>query len=85
MPSTYAIYTGDGSTKNFAILFTYLNEDFVKVSVDGVDTSFMFLSEFLAQLETAPASRGALSASTVRHAGRRPHRHHPLQWRHQRR
>jgi hypothetical protein len=56
MPSTYAIYTGDGSTKNFAIPFTYLSEDFVKVSVDGVDTSFTFLSEFVAQLATAPAN-----------------------------
>jgi hypothetical protein len=60
MPSTYAIYTGDGSTKNFAIPFTYLSEDFVKVSVDGVDTSFTFLSEFVAQLAVAPANGAAV-------------------------
>lgn len=56
MPSTYVIYTGDGVTTNFPITFTYLDDEFVKVSVDGVDTPFTFLSEFVAQLAPAPAN-----------------------------
>jgi len=32
-------YTGDGSTTDFTITFDYLDEDHVKVSVDGTPTS----------------------------------------------
>lgn len=60
MANTYVVYTGDGSTTNFSIPFTYLDEDYVKVSVDGEDTEFTFLSEYVAQLAEAPEDGAAV-------------------------
>lgn len=49
-------YTGDGSTTNFAIPFTYQSEGDVVVTVDGVAASFTFSSSSVVNLSSAPAS-----------------------------
>lgn len=49
-----ATYTGDGTQTNFAINFAYLKEEDVVVTVEGVETSFTFISESLVQISPAP-------------------------------
>ncbi len=49
-------YTGDGTTTDFSIPFTYLNKVEVKVFLDAVDTPFTFLTDQIAKLATAPAN-----------------------------
>lgn len=54
--STISAYTGDGSTKQFDITFTYAGAATVFVRVDGVDQSYTFVNPSRVELSTAPAS-----------------------------
>ena len=60
-------YTGDGSTVLFSFVFPYIDEDDVKVSVDGtvVDTTqYSFATATQIEFDTAPASGAAIRCST---------------------
>jgi len=48
--------TGDGSTTDFTIPYTYLEADDVTAFVDGVSTSFTFTSDNIITFATAPAN-----------------------------
>ena len=57
MATTQNTYTGNGSTTSYSITFEYLNEDDIKVSLDGVVTTAYSLSNATTVLfDTAPAS-----------------------------
>lgn len=57
MAYSYVLYSGNGSNKNFAFSFPYLDASHVKVKVDGVaTTAWSFLSANTVQMATAPAS-----------------------------
>lgn len=60
MAYSVANYTGDGVTTNFAFSFPYLDESHVIVTVDGVVTSFTFLTANMAQVIPAPAVDSAV-------------------------
>lgn len=55
MAIAYAQYLGNGSTKNFNVNFPYISRDHVQVKVNGVPTSYTWLSSTTLQLPTAPA------------------------------
>ena len=56
MAVTSNTYSGDGSTREFSFTFPYLEQDEVKVSLDGVDTTeFTFANATRVNLTTAPA------------------------------
>ena len=59
MPTSYVKYTGDGSTTDYAINFTYIASTHVSATVAGSSATFTFLSTSQIRLATAPAS-GAL-------------------------
>jgi hypothetical protein len=52
---TYIRHTGDGTTSQFNLPFTYLSPDFVKVKVNGEVVSFSFVSPTRVQLTSTPA------------------------------
>lgn len=54
--STVITYLGDGSTTLFNFPFDYLRKSFVKVLLDGVDTTFTFQSDYTVLLSPAPAA-----------------------------
>lgn len=55
MAATYQTYVSDGTTRQYAVPFPYLDQDHVRVSVDGVlQEGVVFLSSGLVQLPTAP-------------------------------
>lgn len=55
--STISAYTGDGSTTQFDITFTYRSASTVKASLDGVETTaFSFVNPSRIQFDEAPAS-----------------------------
>jgi hypothetical protein len=56
MPYSSAVYTGNGSTTQFAITFPYIRKEHVKVFVDFVDTVYTYVNNTTVQLATAPAS-----------------------------
>jgi hypothetical protein len=51
-----SLYTGDGSTTNFAVPFSYLAPTDVYVFVGGVSVAFTFLTSNFIQLAVAPAA-----------------------------
>jgi hypothetical protein len=52
--------TGDGSTTDFTIPYSYLEADDVTAFVDGVSTSFTFTSDNIVSFATAPANGAAV-------------------------
>jgi len=52
--------TGDGSTTDFTIPYSYLEADDVTAFVDGVSTSFTFTSSNIIQFAAAPANGAAI-------------------------
>jgi len=55
MAYSYKQYPGDGTTDTFSITFSYLNRDHIGVTVDGVATSFTFVTDFTVQITPVPA------------------------------
>lgn len=49
-------YTGDGSTRDFTVPFSYLNASDVHVYVDTVEVTFTFLSTYVVRLTNIPAA-----------------------------
>lgn len=61
MATTQTLYTGDGSTVLFSFTFPYLNQDEVKVSVNGTHTTdFTLPVSSQIQFTTAPSSGAAI-------------------------
>lgn len=55
--STISAYTGDGSTAQFDITFSYRNSSTVKASIDGVETTaFTFVNPSRIEFSAAPAN-----------------------------
>jgi uncharacterized phage infection (PIP) family protein YhgE len=52
--------TGDGSTTDFTIPYSYLEADDVTAFVDGVSTSFTFTSDNIVSFATAPSNGAAV-------------------------
>jgi hypothetical protein len=55
MAFSYVEYTGDGSTTQFAVTFSYIETDDVDVTVDGVSVSFTWDNAAQVNLASAPA------------------------------
>lgn len=55
MAYSYVVYTGNGSTTQFAITFPYIRKEHVKVYVNYVDTAYTYVNDTTVQLATAPA------------------------------
>lgn len=56
MATTYQLYAGDGTNRNFAVPFPYLDKSHVRVLIDAVETgALVWLSASTVQLTTAPA------------------------------
>ena len=56
MPYSSAVYTGNGSTTQFAITFPYIRKEHIKVFVNFVDTVYTYVNNTTVQLAAAPAS-----------------------------
>ena len=56
MAYSYVVYTGNGSTTQFAITFPYIRKEHIKVYVNYVDTAYTYVNDTTVQLATAPAS-----------------------------
>jgi hypothetical protein len=56
MAYSYIIYTGDGSTTQFAITFPYIRKEHIKVYVNYVDTAYTYVNDTTVLLAAAPAS-----------------------------
>lgn len=55
MAYSYVRYEGDGSNTNFAFTFPYIDQSHVKVRVNGVLTSYTWLSGYTVSVSPAPA------------------------------
>lgn len=56
MPYSSAVYTGNGSTTQFAITFPYIRKEHIKVFVNFVDTVYTYVNNTTVQVAAAPAS-----------------------------
>ena len=59
MATTSNTFTGDGSTTNYSFTFPYIDEDHIRVSLDGVDqptTAYFFANATTITFNTAPSS-----------------------------
>lgn len=56
MAYSYIIYTGNGSTTQFAITFPYIRKEHIKVYVNYVDTAYTYVNDTTVLLAAAPAS-----------------------------
>ena len=56
MAYSYNVYTGNGSTTQFAIGFSYIRREHVKVYVAFVDTAYTYVNNTTVQLATAPGA-----------------------------
>ena len=56
MAYSYNVYTGNGSTTQFTIGFSYIRREHVKVYVAFVDTAYTYVNDTTVQLATAPGA-----------------------------
>ena len=56
MAYSYNVYTGNGSTTQFTIGFSYIRREHVKVYVAYVDTAYTYVNNTTVQLATAPGA-----------------------------
>jgi len=56
MPYSYAVYTGNGATTQYAIPFQYIRKEHVKVLVNFVDTAYTYVNNTTVLLASAPAN-----------------------------
>jgi len=56
MALSYVQYYGDGSNRNFSLVFSYLSRDNISATVDGNSTTFSWLNSTTIQLPTPPAN-----------------------------
>ena len=60
MPYSYATYTGNGSTTQFAVPFGYVRREHVLATVATVSATFTWVNDSLIQMTTAPANGAAV-------------------------
>ena len=60
MPYSYATYTGNGSTTQFAVPFGYVRREHVFATVATVSATFTWVNDSLIQMTTAPANGAAV-------------------------
>jgi hypothetical protein len=56
MAYSYNVYTGNGSTTQFTIGFSYIRREHVKVYVNYADTAYTYVNNTTVQLATAPGA-----------------------------
>lgn len=56
MPYSYVLYTGNGTTTNYTFPFQYLEQENIKVRVNGVLTEFTFLNSSTVTISPAPTA-----------------------------
>jgi len=56
MPYSYAVYTGNGATTQYAVPFQYIRKEHVKVLVNFVDTAYTYVNNTTVLLASAPAN-----------------------------
>ncbi len=56
MPSSYAQYTANGATTQFAVPFSFISRSHVTVKVDGVSNAFTWINNSLVQTSGTPAN-----------------------------
>ena len=56
MPYSYALYTGNGSTTQFALTFPYIRKEHIKAYVNYVDTAYTWVNDSTIQLASAPGA-----------------------------
>lgn len=60
IPEIEDFYTGDGSTRDFQVTFTYLSQADVFVQVNGASVGFVWNSTGIVRLDAAPAVGAAI-------------------------
>ena len=56
MAYSYNVYTGNGSTTQFAVGFPYIRKEHVKVYVNYVDTAYTYVNDTTVQVTPAPGA-----------------------------
>lgn len=65
MAYSYVAYTGNGSTTQFALTFTYIRREHVKVYINNVDTAYTWINNSLIQLASAPVNGSKVEVRRV--------------------
>ena len=65
MPYSYAVYTGNGSTTQYAVPFAYIRKEHVYVSVNYSNQSYTWVNDSLIQLASAPANGARVEVRRV--------------------
>lgn len=60
MAYSYNVYTGNGSTTQYAVAFGYIRREHVAVTVAGSVATFTWVNDSLIQMTTAPANGAAV-------------------------
>jgi len=60
MAYSYNIYTGNGSTTQYAVAFPYIRREHVAVTVAGIPATFTWVNNSLIQMDAAPAAAAAV-------------------------
>jgi hypothetical protein len=65
MPYSYNVYTGNGSTTQFAVGFSYIRREHVFVSVNYVNTAFTWVNSTTVQVSPAPVNAARVEVRRV--------------------
>lgn len=65
MPYSYAVYTGNGATTQFALTFPYIRKEHVYVSVNYTNQSYTWVNDSIVQLASAPANGARVEVRRV--------------------
>lgn len=65
MPYSYAVYTGNGATTQFALTFPYIRKEHVYVSVNYTNQSYTWVNDSTVQLAPAPANGARVEVRRV--------------------
>ena len=65
MAYSYTLFTGNGSTTQYAVAFGYIRREHVAVTVAGSPATFTWVNSSLIQMDTAPANGAAVRVYRV--------------------
>lgn len=65
MAFSYVPYTGNGSTTNYTLPFSYISKGDIAVTVNGVAAPFTWISASILQITTAPLAGSAIQIKRV--------------------
>ena len=60
MAYSYTVFTGNGSTTQYAVSFSYIRREHVAVTVAGIPSTFTWVNNSLIQMDAAPANGAAV-------------------------